>query len=217
MAMGILGKKVGMTQVFDAATGRVIPVTVIEAGPCTVLQVKTADKDGYNALQLGFEDMKEKHTPKPMKGHFDKTKGSPKRFVREIRLAEAPTLQPGAVLDVKALEGVKVVDVRGISKGKGWAGVMKRFHFAGQGASHGNTLHHRHGGSMGRSYSVNKGVAKGHPLPGHMGAERVTARGLALVKVMPEDNVLLVKGAVPGPAGGYLVIRQSQKDPGYKP
>ena len=215
--VGILGKKVGTTQFFDTATGRTIPVTVIEAGPCSVLQIKTVETDGYNAVQLGFDDKKDKHTTKAMKGHFDKAKVTPKRFIRELRMADKPALQVGTVVSVAALEGVKKVDVRGVSKGKGWAGVMKRYHFSGQGAAHGNTLHHRHGGSMGRACSISKGVTKGHPMPGHMGDERVTSRGLALIKIMPEDNLLLVKGCVPGAPGGYVYIAQSQKDPGYKP
>jgi len=217
MAVGILGRKVGMTQIFDEETGVVVPVTVIEAGPCTVLQVKTVETDGYNAVQLGFDEKKEKRTPKAMKGHFGKTGSSPKRFVREIRTAGKPEIEAGAAISVNALEGVKKVDVRGVSKGKGWAGVMKRWNFRGQGASHGNTLHHRHPGSLGRSYSVHKGVPKGMPMAGHLGNENVTMRGLKLVKIISEDNLLVVRGAVPGPNGAYLVIRQSQKDPAYKP
>jgi len=168
-------------------------------------------------MQLGFDDMKDKHTTKPMKGHFEKVKSVSKRYVKEIRTTDKPAFEAGATITVQVLEGAKNVDVSGVSKGKGWAGVMKKWHFRGQGASHGNTKHHRRGGSLGRTYSVHKGVPKNHHMPGQMGNKNVTVRGLEVVKIMPEENILLVKGSVPGCDTGYLFIKQSQKDPAYKP
>ncbi|MBN1808390.1 MAG: 50S ribosomal protein L3 [Planctomycetes bacterium] len=217
MPVGILGRKIGMTQVFDDETGDAVPVTIIEAGPCSVLQVKTKDTDGYNAVQLGFGEMKEKHSNRPMMGHFAAAGVSPARFVREIRMSEAPGVERGATLTVQILEGVSKVDVRGVSKGKGWAGVMKRWNFQGQRASHGNTKHHRMPGSIGRTYSTSKGVPKGFKMAGQMGNRNVTVRGLELVRIIPEDNLLVVKGSIPGPNDSFVIIHQSQKDSSFKP
>lgn len=212
MSKGILGKKIGMTRVFDPATGRAEPVTVIQAGPCVVLQVKTSESDGYNALQLGFDDRKPKNVNKPMQGHFAKAGAPPKRFVREIRTSEPSAQAAGSLVTLAEFADVKKVDVQGFTKGRGWTGTIKRWNRHRQATSHGNTKHHRARGSLGRTYSVHKGVPKGMTMAGHYGNERVTARGLTVVKLLPQENLIAVRGAVPGPNGGYLVLRQSQKD-----
>lgn len=204
----ILGRKVGMTQIFDEKGTRV-GVTVIEAGPCKVLQVKTEESDGYNALQLGFDEKKEKNTKKPLLGHFDKAGTTPKRFVKEVRTAEAPEQQVGDDVTLEIFDGVQKVDVVGTSKGKGFAGTIKRWNFHRQPASHGNSKNHRTPGGLGRQMSVNKGVPKGKKMSGHLGTERITVQGLKLVKADPEHSLLLVRGSVPGANGSYLVIRKS--------
>jgi large subunit ribosomal protein L3 len=207
MGIGILGRKLGMTQIFDEKGTRV-PVTVIEAGPCKVLQIKTVESDGYQAVQLGFGERKAKNTSLPLIGHFDKAGSTPKRFVREFR-AEGPIqLKVGDDVKVSVLEGVKWVDVIGTSKGKGFQGGVRRWHFHGLRASHGCSKRHRAPGSLGRACSISKGVPKGKHMAGHMGDRRVTVQGLAVVRVDPEKNLLLVKGAVPGANGGFLVIRR---------
>jgi large subunit ribosomal protein L3 len=211
VATGILGRKLGMTQVF--LEDQRVPVTVIQAGPCVVLQVKTEDTDGYNAVQLGFDDKKAKRTKRPMLGHFAKTGSSPKRMIREFRCERAPSAAPGDAIGAGALDGAQLVDVQGVTKGKGFAGTIKRWNFSRQRMTHGNSRHHRAPGSIGRTYSVHKGVPKNKKMAGHLGCERVTVRGLRVVEIDPERNLLLVKGAVPGPNGGYLVIRRSLKDP----
>ncbi len=212
VATGLLGKKLGMTQIFrDDAR---VSVTVIQAGPCVVLQVKTVETDGYNAVQLGFDEKKPKRTTRPLMGHFAKAGTTPKRFVREFRAGGAVPLLIGETLGVSILEGTELVDVQGISKGKGTAGVMKLHNFGGGRASHGNSKSHRKAGALGRHYSVHKGVPKNHPMAGHMGSETVTARGLRLVEIDAERNLLLVKGPVPGANGSYVVVRRSVKDPG---
>lgn len=217
MPKGILGRKIGMTQVLDQETGAACPATVIEAGPCVVLQVKTVDTDGYGAIQLGYGDKKPKNTPKPLAAHFEKAGTSPKRLVREIRTSDAGEFEQGQVLTVETFAGIQKVDIQGTSKGRGWTGTIKRWNMHRQNTSHGNTKHHRALGSLGRTYSVHKGVPKGKKMPGHYGNEKVTARGLRLLRIVPEEGLLVVKGSVPGPNGGFLVIRQSQKDPAYKP
>jgi large subunit ribosomal protein L3 len=205
---GILGRKVGMTQVWTEKGDRV-PVTVIEAGPCKVLQVKTDKTDGYFALQLGFGDAKEKNTSKPLVGHFDKAGSAPKHFVREIRLAGAPEDAVGSDVTVKVFENIKFVDVTGISKGKGFQGVMKRHHFRGLPASHGCSKRHRAPGGLGRQNSINKGVPKGKRMAGHMGVDRVTIQALQVIKIDAENNLLLIKGAVPGPNGAYVMVNKA--------
>ncbi|MCW8129094.1 MAG: 50S ribosomal protein L3 [Planctomycetota bacterium] len=210
-ATGILGRKVGMTQVFDEK-GLRIGVTVIEAGPCKVLQVKTPEKDGYAAVQLGFGDKREKNTSLPLIGHFEKAGSGPKRFVREIRLGAAPSDKPGDDVTVKVLEGVQKVDVSGVTKGKGFTGVVKRWNFRGLPASHGCSKRHRAPGGLGRHMSINKGVPKGKKMAGHLGTDNQTVLGLRLVKIDPENNVLLVKGAVPGANGSFVVVRTSLKE-----
>ncbi len=210
-AAGILGRKLGMTQVFR--DDKRVPVTVIQAGPCVVLQVKTVEHDGYNAVQIGFDDKKPKRTPRPMLGHCAKAGSGPKRFVREFRSESPTSLAAGDAVGASVLEGAVLLDVQGISKGKGTAGVMKLHNFGGGRASHGNSKNHRRAGSIGRHYGTAKGVPKNHPMAGRMGNETVTVRGLRLVEIDAERNILLVRGAVPGANGSYLTIRRSVKDP----
>ncbi|MGD0094830.1 MAG: 50S ribosomal protein L3 [Planctomycetota bacterium] len=210
-ATGILGRKLGMTQVWSPA-GLRVPVTVIQAGPCKVLQVKTPETDGYFALQLGFAEAKEKNTSNPLLGHFAKANSTPKRLVREIRLAAQPEDKVGDEVTVKVLENVRFVDVTGTSKGKGFAGVVKRHGFHGMGASHGTSKRHRSPGGLGRAYSIAKGVPKGKRMAGHMGAERVTIQSLELFKVDAENNLLLVKGAVPGANGSFVIVNKGLRE-----
>lgn len=210
-ATGILGRKIGMTQVFSPK-GERIPVTVIEAGPCKVLQVKTKKSDGYDAIQLGFCDAKEKNTPKPVVGHCEKAGSAPKRMIREIRLAADAVDKLGDEIKVNIFENIKFVDVTGINKGKGFAGVMKRHHFHGMPASHGCSKRHRSPGGLGRQNSINKGVPKGKKMAGHLGAVRVTIQGLQVVRVDAENNILLVKGAVPGPNGGFVQVNKAIRE-----
>jgi large subunit ribosomal protein L3 len=212
MTIGILGKKLGMTQVFNEA-GHLVPVTVIEAGPCKVVQVKKADgKDGYNAVQVGFGEKKEKNTTRPLLGHFGHANVTPKRMVREFRWEETPELELGSDVTIDSFADVKLVDVQGISKGKGFAGWMKRWNFGGQNASHGCSISHRRPGGQGRTYSTAKGVPKGKKQAGQLGNEPVTVQGLSVVSIDADRNLLLIKGSVPGANGGYLKIRKSIKD-----
>lgn len=216
MAM-LLGKKIGMTQIFDE-TGKMVTVTVLQAGPCRVMQVKTAETDGYAALQLGFDDAKESRSLQPAKGHAKKSNSPVKRFVREWRPAdgEKPTFNLGDDVNVSAFDGIKFVDVSGVSKGKGYAGVMKRHHFGGFGASHGTERKHRAGGSI-ASHASDRGhggnLKKGKRMAGRMGGERVTTKHHRLVAIDAEKNLLVVKGAVAGAAGGYVEIRSSHTRP----
>jgi large subunit ribosomal protein L3 len=210
-ATGMLGRKVGMTQIFTE-TGNRVPVTVIECGPCKVLQVKTDKTDGYFAIQLGFADRKEKNTSKALVGHCDKAGSGPKHFVREIRLNAAPEDKVGDELTVAVLEKFRYVDVSGICKGKGYQGVMKRHHFHGLPASHGCSKRHRSPGGLGRQYSINKGVPKGKKMPGHLGADRVTVPGLQVVRCDAANNLLLVKGAIPGANGTYVQINKAIRE-----
>jgi len=199
---GILGKKIGMTQVF-AEDGRVIPATVVEAGPCRVVQVKETERDGYDAIQLGFEDIrKEKNVTKPMLGHFKKASIPPYRFLREIRMKG---LKVGDTITVDIFNKGDRVSITGVSKGKGFQGVVKRFHYHGGPASHGS-MFHRAPGSIGSS-SFPSRVWKGKGLPGHMGNERVTTKNIEVIDVRKEQNLLVVKGAVPGATGSYLIIK----------
>ncbi len=208
---GILGRKVGMTQVFNEQGNRV-PVTVIECGPCKVLQVKNDQTDGYFAIQLGFSDAKEKNTSKPMVGHCDKAGSGPKHFIREVRLSKAAEDKVGDEITVSVLEKIRYVDVTGICKGKGYQGVMKRHHFHGLPASHGCSKRHRSPGGLGRQNSINKGVPKGKKMPGHLGNDLVTVPGLQVVRIDPANNILLVKGAVPGANGTYLEINTAIRE-----
>ena len=210
MKKAIIGKKVGMTQIFDE-NGKVIPVTVIEAGPCVVVQKKTDEKDGYNALQLGYEDVKEKKLTKPEFGHLKKAEVAPKKHLREFRLEDCSTYNVGD--EVKAdvfAEGDKV-DVTGISKGKGYAGVIKRWNAQRTPTTHGGGPVHRHAGSMGSGTDPSR-IFKGKIGAGHMGAEQVTVQNLDVVKVDPELNMIVVKGAIPGPKGGIVYIKNTVKN-----
>jgi large subunit ribosomal protein L3 len=215
MFPAILGKKVGMTQVFDAAGTRV-PVTLVQAGPCVVLQVKAADgADGYHAVQLGFDDVKPHRSTLAEIGHARKAQTAPKRFVREIRLVEAADQRVGdtVTVDVFQQAQVRFVDVTGVSKGKGFQGVMKRWGFGGQPGSHGTERKHRSPGSI-SGRATNRGtsgaIKRGGHMAGHMGDVRRTARCQALVAVDAEHNLLLIRGAIPGAAGGYVIVRKSK-------
>lgn len=214
MPAAIIGRKIGMTRFFTEDGGN-IPVTVIEAGPCAVTQVKTDDNDGYAAVQLAFEDIKPRRSSMPVIGHDAKAGVSPKRVHREMRLKDdksAGEFQPGQSVTVSAFDGVKYVDVIGTSKGKGFQGVMVRHHFKGMFASHGNERMHRHGGSI-SSHATNRGWGpkpkKNKRMPGHMGDERVTMRNLDVIAIDPEKNLMLVKGPVPGPNQGFVFIREA--------
>lgn len=204
---GILGRKLGMTQVFTAE-GNVIPVTVIEAGPCVVMQKKDLENDGYESIQIGFADKKEKNANKPEAGHAKKANTAPKRYVREIRGVDLASVEVGQELKADIFAEGEFVDVTGISKGKGFQGNIKRWGQSRGPMSHGSR-YHRRPGSMG-SIQANR-VPKGKRLPGHMGHDTVTIQKLEIVKVDAERNVLLVKGSIPGPKKGFLQIKQSVK------
>ncbi|MFH0873134.1 MAG: 50S ribosomal protein L3 [bacterium] len=209
MAIGLVGKKVGMTQIFDEG-GRAWPVTVVEAGPCPVVQKKTREKDGYEALQLGFEALKEARSKKlsrPLRGHFDKVKVPCTRHLQEIRTDRGENYSVGQTLTVEVFQEGDAVEVTGISKGKGFQGGVKRWGYKGGPQTHGS-MFHRAPGSIGAS-SFPSRVFKGHHMPGHMGAERVTVKGLKVLKIFPKHNLLLVTGAVPGANGGIMIIRKS--------
>ncbi len=211
----LLGKKIGMTQVYDEQE-RLVPVTVIQAGPCVVMQVKSVETDGYNAVQVGYDDVKASRRTKPATGHAEKAKTTPKRFIREMRLANDSNVKynAGDSITVSEFAEAKFVDVVGTSKGKGFAGAMKRHGFSGFPASHGTERKHRAPGSQ-AGYGTDRGhggnIKKGKRMPGHMGSERVTVKNHRLVSIDQESNLLVVKGSVPGPAGGYVVVRSSQK------
>lgn len=204
--MGILGRKLGMTRIF-AGDGSAVPVTVIEAGPCPVTQVKTMEKDGYNALQIAFDPIKEKHVNKPMRGHFAKAQAGVFRTLREIRL-ESPAIQKiGQVLKADLFVAGDKIKVTGTSLGRGYQGVMRRWGFKGSKDTHGCEKVHRSGGSIGNNTFPGH-VIKGKKMAGHWGAEQVTVQNLTVVDVRLEDNVLLVRGAVPGPKNGLVLVRK---------
>jgi large subunit ribosomal protein L3 len=209
MAPGILGKKIGMTQFFDDE-GRVVPVTVLQAGPCVVVQRKNADRDGYEAIQVGLVDfMREKLVKKPQRGHFAKAGVAPMRFLREFRLEDgAEGFEPGDRILAEHFKPREKVSITGTSKGKGFQGVVKRHGFRGGRKTHGS-MFHRAPGSIGQSAWPSR-VFKGVRLPGRMGGDRVTVSGLEIVEVHPDDNVILVRGAVPGPNGGFVSIRRAR-------
>lgn len=209
MVEAILGKKLGMTQIF-AENGDAVPVTVLKAGPCVVIQRKTAGKDGYEAVQLGLvEPPGPKHLTKALEGHFKKGGANPVRFLREVRLKSGSgEVKVGDKVLVDSFAVNELVDVIGVSKGRGFAGVQKRHHFGGGGGSHGS-MFHRAPGSIGASAYPSR-VLKGMRAAGHMGVDRVTVRNLQVVQVLLEDNTLLVKGAVPGPDGGYVIVRKAK-------
>jgi large subunit ribosomal protein L3 len=214
MAM-LLGKKIGMTRLYDKS-GQIVPVTVIQAGPCAVIQVKNTETDGYNAVQLGFDDVKLSRCRKPQIGHAAKANTTPKRFVREMRLPDKAGTEYsiGNSITVSVFSENEAVDVIGTSKGKGFAGVMKRHGFTGFPASHGTERKHRAPGSI-CSFATNAGmgpkIKRGKKMSGHMGNRRITAKNHDLVSIDEENNLLIVKGSVPGPAGGYCIVRSSPK------
>ncbi len=209
MEKGIIGRKIGMTQLF-AENGSVVPVTVVEVGPCVVCQKKTVENDGYDAVQLGFDDVREKLVTKPRKGHFDKAQVAYKRVLREFKLDNSAELNIGDIIKADVFADGDVVDVTGISKGKGYQGTVKRLGFHRQPTSHGTSGYHRHQGSMGANSDPSR-VMKGKGMPGHMGSVQVTVQNLNVVKVDAENNLIAVKGAVPGPNGGLLVIKSAVK------
>jgi large subunit ribosomal protein L3 len=207
MINGLLGKKVGMTQLLQD-DGTVVPVTVIQAGPCVVVQKKTKQKDGYDAVQLGFvEFVKPKRVNKPMTGHFKKSSAAPVRFVREVVLEGDDASNAGDKVMVDIFNANELVHVIGTSKGRGFAGFVKRHHFRGGRATHGS-MFHRAPGSIGSSAYPSR-VLKGMRMAGHLGNQRVTVRNLRVARVDQENNLLFVRGAVPGPTGGYLVVEKS--------
>ncbi len=204
----ILGEKIGMTQIFTE-DGRVVPVTVVKAGPCVIVQKKTVETDGYNAIQVGFGDIKEKNVNKPKKGHFAKVKATPTRYLREFLTGEPSELEAGSEIKADIFEAGEKIDVSATSKGKGFQGVIARWGQHRGPMSHGSR-YHRRPGSMGACASPAK-VMKGKRLPGHMGVEKVTVQNLEVVKVDTDKNLILVKGAVPGAKGGLVTIKQSVK------
>ena len=209
MQKAIIGKKVGMTQIFDEK-GNVIPVTVIEAGPCTVVQKKTVENDGYASVQLGYEDLAEKKLTKPMKGHFEKAGVSAKKYLKEFRLDKAEEMNVGDVVKADVFAAGDKIDVIGTSKGKGYAGVVKRWNAHVQCHTHGVGPVHRSVGSMGANTDPSR-VMPGKKMAGHLGAEQVTVQNLQIVKVDAESNMIAVKGAIPGPKGGLVYIKNTVK------
>ena len=204
----LIGKKVGMTQIFDEQ-GKVIPVTVIEAGPCVVAQVKTVETDGYNAIQLGFGDVKESKINKPEKGHFAKSKLTPKKHLREFRLDSVENINVGDELKADTFTAGDQLDIQGTSKGKGFQGVIKR-HGQSRGPMGHGSMYHRRPGSMGPTSTPGR-VFKGKKLPGHMGSQTITIQNLEVVRVDLDKNVILVKGSVPGAKGAILKLKTSVK------
>src|SRR3954467_1409206 len=207
MVNGLIGKKIGMTQVLKD-DGTMVPVTIVQAGPCIVVQKKTALKDGYDAIQLGFvEFIKPKNVTKPMGGHFKKANAAPVRILREMRTDGEAAMNPGDKVMVDMFNANEKVHVVGTSKGRGFAGFVKRHHFGGGRASHGS-MFHRGPGSIGASAYPSR-VLKGMRMAGHLGAARITVQNIQVARVDQENNLLFVRGAVPGPAGGYLVVEKS--------
>ena len=209
MKKGIIGKKIGMTQIFDEK-GNVIPVTVIAAGPCTVTQKKTAENDGYEAVQLGFGDISPKGVNKPMQGHFKKNDVAFKRTLKEFRLDDTSAVNVGDILKADTFAVGDVIDVQGTSKGKGFQGTIKRHNQHRVKMTHGTGPVHRHAGSMGAISDPSR-IFKGKGMPGHMGCDTVTVQNLVVVKVDAENNLIAIKGAVPGPKGGVLCITDAVK------
>ena len=209
MNKGLIGKKIGMTQIFDES-GKVIPVTVIEVGPCVVAQVKTVETDGYNAIQLGFGDVKDKHINKPEAGHFAKAKLANKKHLREFKVDDVENYKVGDEVKADIFAAGEKVDVQGTSKGKGFQGVIKR-HGQHRGPMGHGSMYHRRPGSMGSTSTPGR-VFKGKKLPGHMGKVTVTIQNLDVVRVDTDKNVLLVKGSVPGPKGAILKVKSTVKD-----
>jgi large subunit ribosomal protein L3 len=208
MSIGILGKKLGMTRVYDQS-GTAVPVTVIEAGNNVVTQVRTKEKDGYSAVQVGYGETTEKRTTKPLVGHFKKAGTTPKKFVREFALTTEAEVKSGDVLGVTRFQAGQLIDIIGVSKGKGFQGVVKRYRFGGQPETHGSMMHRRTGAVGCRSTPGR--VFKNKRMPGHMGSTKITVQNLEVVGVREEDQVLLIKGAVPGANGSYVIIRDAIK------
>ena len=206
---GILGTKLGMTQIFDEEN-RVIPVTVVEAGPCVVTQIRTTEIDGYNAIQIAYGDIDPRKANKPAAGHFKKAGVTPRRHVAEIRVDDVSGYEIGQDITVDIFDGVQFVDVTGQSKGKGFAGGMKRHGFAGQGASHGNQAAHRRVGGIGAAATPGR-IFKGKKMAGRMGNDRVTTQNLKVQKVDADANLLLIKGAIPGNRGGIVTVKTAVK------
>lgn len=209
MKKGLIGKKIGMTQLFDE-NGKVIPVTVVEAGPCTVVQKKTVENDGYAAVQVGYGDVKITRVNKPEAGHFKKANVAPKKVLREFRLEDTDALNVGDVLKADVFAAGDRVDVVGTSKGKGTAGAIKRWNFSRLKESHGTGPVARHAGSLGACSDPSR-VYKGKKLAGHLGAERVTIQNLDVVKIDVENNLIAIKGAIPGPKGGIVILADTVK------
>ncbi len=209
MQKAIIGKKIGMTQIFDEK-GNVIPVTVVEAGPCAVVMKKTVENDGYEAVQFGFGDVKVQRVNKPMKGHFDKAGTGYKKTLKEFKLDDMASVNVGDIIKADIFAAGDKVDVIGTSKGKGTAGVMKRWNFGRLKETHGSGPVVRHAGSLGACSDPSR-VYKGKKLAGHLGCERVTIQNLAVAKVDAENNLIAIKGAIPGPKNGIVVIRNSVK------
>ncbi len=210
MQKGLIGKKIGMTQLFDES-GKVIPVTVVEAGPCVVVQKKTTENDGYEAVQVGFGDVKVQRVNKPQAGHFKKADVAPKKVLKEFRLDDISALNVGDILKADVFAVGDRVDVVGTSKGKGTAGAIKRWNFSRLKESHGTGPVARHAGSLGACSDPSR-VYKGKKLAGHLGAERVTIQNLDIVKVDAENNLIAIKGAIPGPKGGIVVLADTVKN-----
>lgn len=209
MKKGLIGKKIGMTQIFDEK-GNVIPVTVVEAGPCAVVQKKTVENDGYKAIQMGYGDQKAQRVNKPMKGHFAKGDVAPKKVLKEFRFEDIDALNVGDIIKADVFAAGDKIDVIGTSKGKGTAGSIKRWNFSRLKESHGTGPVARHAGSLGACSDPSR-VYKGKKLAGHLGAERVTIQNLTVAKVDAENNLIAVKGAIPGPKGGIVVIADAKK------
>jgi large subunit ribosomal protein L3 len=204
---GIMGIKIGMTQIFSEE-GKAVPVTIVEAGPCTVLQKKKVETDGYNAIQVGFYPAKEKQVNRPLKGHLKKAHSKPLRYIKEFRVDNVDDYELGQEIDVDIFESGDVVDVVGTSKGKGFAGAVKRHNFARGAMGHGSKYHRRPGALAAKGPAR---VFKGRKLPGRMGGKRVTVQGLEVVKVYPGKNLILIKGSIPGPRRGLVMIKNSVK------
>ncbi len=203
----IMGIKIGMTQIFDE-NDKAVPVTIVEAGPCTVLQKKNSETDGYSAIQVGFYNLKEKQVNKPARGHFKKANVKPLRYIKEFRVKDIDAYEIGQELTADQFNSGDTVDVVGTSKGKGFAGAVKRHNFARGSMGHGSKYHRRPGSLAAKGPAR---VFKGRKLPGHLGGERVTVQGLKVVKVYPERNLILIKGSIPGPRKGLVIIKDSVK------
>ena len=209
MQKALIGKKIGMTQIFDE-TGKVVPVTVVEAGPCVVSMKKTVENDGYAAVQMGYGDMKPHKVTKPLQGHFAKADVAPKKTLKEFRFDDTDAYNVGDIIKADVFEAGNKVDVTGTSKGKGTAGVIKRWNFSRLKETHGTGPCVRHGGSIGMCSDPSR-VFKGKKMAGHLGAEKVTVQNLTVVKVDAENNLIAIKGAIPGPNKGIVVIKDAIK------